>query len=215
MSGWLILGGVAALVVALLFVLGVSRSLWTFVLSALSLGGAGYALQGYPFMPGAPAQKSSEVAEIDQQMVDMREAMFGKITYERPIFIAADALMRKGATDSAVRLMLSAVDHQPRLASLWTWLGMAYVDHDKGTVSPAAQLAFEHAIALAPNHPGPRFFYGLALIRSGQFAAARGQWARAAALCPESADYCAGLKLRLNLLDRYLAATAEAQPDGR
>jgi cytochrome c-type biogenesis protein CcmH len=43
-------------------------------------------------------------------------------------------------------------------------------------MSPASQLAFERAYRLAPNHPAPAFFYGLALARGGNWDAAEQVW---------------------------------------
>ncbi|MBW4329548.1 tetratricopeptide repeat protein [Stakelama sp. CBK3Z-3] len=210
MTGWLILGGVAVAVIGVLLAMGVSRGLWTFVLAALTLGAAGYAWQGHPGLPGAPVTHGTIMAEGDAQMVELREQMFGKLTYERPYFLAADALVRKGSTESAVKLMLAAVRHQPQTASLWTWLGMVYIEHDEGDLSPPARLAFERAITLAPDHSGPQFFYGVALIRANRFKAARPHWARALALCSPEATFCDGIRQRLVLLDRFIMLSEEA-----
>jgi cytochrome c-type biogenesis protein CcmH/NrfG len=46
-------------------------------------------------------------------------------------------------------------------------LGNALVLHADGMMTPAAELAFQRAAKLAPDHPGPKFFYGLAW-RKGQ-----------------------------------------------
>ena len=205
MIGWLIFAGLAVLVLGALWALGVARGLWMFVLSAIVLGAAGYSIQGHPGLPGAPVERSREIGEIDQPLVDMRDKMFGMLTYERPYFVAADALMRKGSTEAAVKLMLGGVRHQPRNAFLWTWLGMTYVAHDEGSMSPPARLAFDRAVALAPQHSGPQFFYGVALLRAGAFDEARRRWARALALCPPDASYCGAIRERLILLDRYMA----------
>jgi hypothetical protein len=76
-------------------------------------------------------------------------------------------------------------------------------------------------MALYPQHPGPPFFYGQALIRANQFAEARPFWAKALALAPKDASYRDDIAVRLMLLDRFLAemqaregASPPASPEG-
>jgi cytochrome c-type biogenesis protein CcmH/NrfG len=96
----------------------------------------------------------------------------------------------------------------PGDAALWTGFGMKLADNDHG-VSPAARLAFDKAIALWPQHPGPPFFLGLAYVQSWDFVSARPFWARAVALTPESLSYRQVLMAQLDWLDRMIAAQAE------
>ena len=58
---------------------------------------------------------------------------------------------------------------------MWVGLGNALVDH-AGTLTPAGELAYRRAAELAPGHPAPRFFLGLALARSGDRAGAVAMW---------------------------------------
>ena len=76
----------------------------------------------------------------------------------------------------------------PRNAALWVGLGNALVDHT-GVLTPAAQLAYERAAELAPGHPGAPFFYGLALARSGDRAAALALWRELLAEAPADAGW--------------------------
>ena len=64
--------------------------------------------------------------------------------------------------------------------------------------------SFRRAMSLAPGHPGPPFFLGLAYIRAGQFAEARQWWARALRLTPADAGYRPEIADRLALLDAAL-----------
>ena len=91
---------------------------------------------------------------------------------------------------------------------MWTGLGLKLAENDAMQISPAAKLSFERAMQLAPKHPGPPFFYGLALIREGKFEEARSWWEKAVALSPENASYRKELVVRLFLLDRFLEAKA-------
>lgn len=203
--GWVMLAIIGLGTVLLLWALGMPRFLWMFTGAAVMLGATGYALQGSPMLPGHPVSREAEMRDIDTGLVELRHQMFGHITFANAYFVASDALARSGRGRSAVRVMLAGIHKAPGDASLWTGLGLAYTEHDNGYISPAAQLAFAHAIKLAPNHPGPYFFYGLALVRSGDYAAARPYWHRALALTPDDAKFRDGLELRVDLLDRLLA----------
>ena len=66
----------------------------------------------------------------------------------------------------------------PDNADLWVGLGNALVVHADGMMSPAAELAFQRAAQIAPDHPGPQFFYGLALAQGGKYDEAERDLAR-------------------------------------
>ncbi|RZM19570.1 MAG: hypothetical protein EOP67_57235, partial [Sphingomonas sp.] len=117
----------------------------------------------------------------------------------------SDALMRSGSRDSGTRIVLMGANAYPRSLTLWTGLGTALAQHDGGVVSPAAKLAFDQATRMAPEHPAPPFFQGLAYVQSGDFRKGRVYWARALALTPEKASYRAGIALRLVALDAMIA----------
>jgi cytochrome c-type biogenesis protein CcmH len=201
--GWLALAAMGIAVLALLWLAGLPRSLWSFTGAALMLGAAGYAWQARPDLAGAPVEKSNKTRPDDAMQRDLRSAMFGRFTYLDGYFFAADALTRTGNADQAARLMLGGVRASPRDAALWTWLGVTLTE-SQSTVSPAAGVAFRRAIALAPQHPGPRFFYGLAHVRAGQFDAARGHWQQALRLTPDEAGYRNDIATRLVLLEQFL-----------
>lgn len=213
MMGWIALAGIGLAALAALWAFGLPRGLWSFAGAALMLGAAGYALQARPDLPGAPVEVAKKAQPDDPMLRDLRGAMFGRFTVIDSYFFASDALMRSGDAEKAAKFMLSGVRASPQDAALWTWLGVTLAEADGRTVSPAAGLAFRRAVALAPKHPGPRFFHGLAYVRAGQFAAARPYWADALKLTPTNAAYRKDIALRLSLLDRLLELQAsEPQP---
>ncbi|WP_204349524.1 tetratricopeptide repeat protein, partial [Stenotrophomonas maltophilia] len=75
-----------------------------------------------------------------------------------------------------MKVWQGAVRQVPEDAALWTGFGLALAEYDGNQISPAAQFAFGKASALSPQHPGPPFFYGLALVRANRFAEARPWW---------------------------------------
>ena len=203
--GWLWMAVIALSIAGLLWVLGIGRALWSLVGAALMLGAAGYAVQGRPERPGSPAEANAERIAIDPGIIKLRGAMTGNFTAESAYLNAADAMLRAGEPDAAIAVMLGGIRKMPDDMTLWTGLGTALAQHDGGYVSPASLFAFRHAMNLAPDHPAPPFFLGLAYVRAGDFVEARTYWARALALTPEGMSYRPEIAVRLMLLDRYLA----------
>ena len=59
---------------------------------------------------------------------------------------------------------------------------------------------------MSPEHPGPPFFFGLALARSGQFDKAGVVWRELLARTPANASWRPDLEKRLAQLDQAMAA---------
>ena len=189
----------------LLWRLGLPRSVVSAGAAALALGAAGYAAQGRPGIAARPARSVAEAVDVDATLSALRLEMFGRFTYAEPFFVMSEGLTRSGQRADAVRVLLGATSGAKSNAALWTALGSAYAENDANTVSPAARFAFDQALRLAPDHPGPPFFLGIAYIRAGEFAKARGWWVRALRLTPPTAKYRSAIAERLVLLDRLLA----------
>lgn len=208
MMGWVIFAGIAIGAALLLWLTDFPRKLWTVAATALTLGAAGYAWQGSPGLAGHPVSAVQKAGEIDPDIVAIRDGMFGRFNFTWASFARADAMTRAGAPDTAVRAMILTVRQAPGDAGAWAWLGVKLAENDGNQVSPASKFAFDRAERLAPQHPGPPFFHGLALIREGKFAEARPFWARAVELTPAEASYRGQLVGRLFLLDGFLEAKA-------
>ncbi|MDV3457117.1 cytochrome c biogenesis factor-like protein [Sphingomonas sp. HF-S4] len=215
MMGWAMFGLLAVGAGLLLWLTGFPRKLWTLAATALMLGAAGYAWQGHPGVAGHPVIAAKKGGEIDPEVVEIRNAMFGRFNYTWASFTRADAMTRAGAPDTAARAMILTVREANGDAGAWAWLGIKLAENDGNQVSPAAKYAFDRAIQLAPQHPGPPFFYGLALIREGRYAEARPYWAKAVELTPAKASYRDKLLVRLFLLDRLLEAKAAQEKASR
>ncbi|HEY0622127.1 tetratricopeptide repeat protein [Sphingomonas sp.] len=211
MMGWLALAVTGAGAFALLWLLGVPRTLWSFAGAALMLGAAGYALQARPGLPGAPVAAKKKVRADEPELHKLRGEMFGRFTVNDSYFIAADALVRGGDADKAAKMMLGGVRSAPQDPSMWTWLGMTLVEADDGTMSPAAALAFRRGIVLAPEHPGPALFYGLAQARTGNLGAALPWLRKALELTPDKAPYRGDVERTLRSVTLFAAMKAQAQ----
>ena len=164
MIGFLILVLLIALSLGALWLLRVRGAALTASAAALLLSGAGYALQGSPGVPGAPAQ-NTEGRDIFP-LTQARHAFFGQFTFAEPWLRMSEALARDGKSEDAVGILQNAVKRYPGDPQLWIGLGNALVDQARG-MTPAAELAYKRAEEAAPGHPAAPFFYGLALARSG------------------------------------------------
>lgn len=197
--GWLIVIGIVVTAGAALWKWGkLPRSAFEPVAAALLLGLAGYAFQGSPTKPGSPVAPRAEAASFDDSQAEIRAKMgsqrFGSAAQW---LVAADGAMRAGVPQAAVTYIKSGLKEHPRDPDLWVGLGNALIVHNGGQVSPAATFAFQKAAELAPQHPGPPFFMGLALAQSGQFAQARAIWTELLGRAPANAPWRADLETRL------------------
>ncbi len=204
--GWAMLAGIAVAAGLLLALLRYPWKLWSIPAAALMIAAAGYAWQGSPRLPGHPVSPEAERPKLDQGLVDLRDAMFGKYgTYAWSYANLADGMIRAGKPDLALAVWQGAVRKEPGEPALWTGFGTALAEHDGNQISPSAQYAFDRAFAIAPKHPGPAFFYGLALIRGGKYAEALPWWEKAVAFTPEKASYRRDMVLRLIALEVLVA----------
>lgn len=197
-----------------LCLLGVRRPLWSMVGAALMLGATGYALQGRPLLYGQSARPQVAATPIDPGLLDLRDRLLGRAASsgDGAYQAAADAMTRAGEPRAAVQAIIGGLRRYPKSLILWVGLGDVLALHDGGRMSPPALFAFQQAIRIAPKHPAPPFFFGLAYLRAGEFADARPLWARALALSPADASYHSDIAVRLALLDRYLEATKQTAP---
>ena len=153
--------------------------------AALLVAVAGYAWQGRPELPGRSATTPTPPAARG----DVGELPPGA-TVDAPRWLAAaDRRQRAGDARGAADLLREGLRAHPRDPDLWVGLGNALVIHADGRMSPAAQLAFQRAAGLAPDHAGPRFFAGLALAQAGKVDEAGRAWRELLANAPADAEW--------------------------
>jgi cytochrome c-type biogenesis protein CcmH len=186
LMGWLILLLLIGASIAGMWALGARSGLLTAGAAALLLGAAGYALQGSPDFRGMPSRGSE--AQHLLPLTDARHAFFGQFTPAESWLRMSEALARNGNGADAVGILQNATDRYPGDAQLWIGLGNALVDHAHG-LTPPAELAYQRAAEVAPGHPAAPFFYGLALARSGDRAAAVAIWNRILQRAPANATW--------------------------
>jgi cytochrome c-type biogenesis protein CcmH/NrfG len=176
-NGWLII---------ILLSLAVAAALWPFarrdkgafqfLAAALLLALAGYSWQGHPGQAGSPKAEQPPQPVADDDFATLHPDLLGRFDRAYSWMQLADADRRQGNPVGGAEILQSAVRANPRSYALWTAYAYALVASNGDLMSPASQLAFERAYRLAPDHPAPKFFYGLALGRSGNWDAAEQTW---------------------------------------
>lgn len=181
------------------------RAALQFLAAALLLALAGYSWQGRPGLEGRPKPPPERQRLPDSEFAATREAMLGRFDYASTWLTIAESYQRRGDTWSGAQVIRSGLRESPNNADLWVGLGNALVLHGDGMMSPAAQLAFQRAAQLAPDHPGPRYFYGLALAQGGQYDEAERIWRELVAAAPPDAQYRRLIEERLQALEQARA----------
>lgn len=202
-------------VIILALALATAAGLWRFVRhdlgalqflgAALFLALAGYAWQQHADMPGHPKAPPARGSIPESEFAKTRGDMLGRFDRAAAWLTMAEGYQRRGDTESAVQVIRSGLRSNPRDADLWVGLGNALVIHNDGLMSPAAQLAFQRAAQIAPDHPGPRYFFGLALAQGGNFDEAERIWRQLIAEAPPDAEYRQMIEARLEQLQQQRA----------
>jgi cytochrome c-type biogenesis protein CcmH len=186
MSGWAALLLLIGFSLALLWLLRVRGAMLQLAGAALLFGAAGYATSGSPGL--ASSTRSAEQRRPPIPLTQLRHAFYGNFGPTEHWLIISESLASRGKTQEAAGVLQSAVREHPGDPSLWVGLGNALADH-ANTLTPASELAFKRAAELAPGHPAPRFFFGLALARSGDPKDAIALWRQILAEAPADASW--------------------------
>jgi cytochrome c-type biogenesis protein CcmH len=206
--GWVLMAGFALLAGAGLFwFVRRDAGAMQFLGAALLLALAGYAWQGHPGMAGSPKAPPEHQQVRDNDFQALHPDLLGRFDNDWAWTNLADGLQRSGDTQGAAELLQNAVHRHPRDADLWVAYGYALVVHGGNMMGPAAQLAFQRAAAIAPNHPGPRFFYGLALAQGGNYDEAERVWSELLPTIPAESQFRA-------ITEQRLQAIAQARANG-
>ncbi len=201
--GWVIAIGLALLTAGGLWRFGrLPLGALQLAAAALSLGLAGYAWQARPDLPGSPTPPRAAAKQPDSDFALQRNRLLDRFGGAAQILDAADAFHRQGLDAYSVGLIKGALERSPNSPDLWVGLGTALTFHAEGRVTPAAELAFDRAAAIAPDHPAPSYFRGLAYAQSGQLDRADDIWTALLARAPADAPWRAEIAARLAELKR-------------
>lgn len=175
--GWITIVLLALAVAAALFpFVRKDKGAAQFLAAALLLALAGYSWQGRPEQSGSPKSTGGTQAVPDDDFAILHPDLLGRFDRGYSWMTLADGDRRAGNPLGGAQILELAVRGNPRSYALWTAYAYALVASNDNLMSPASQLAFERAGQLAPDHPGPVFFYGLALSRGGNWDGAEQVW---------------------------------------
>jgi cytochrome c-type biogenesis protein CcmH len=204
---WLVLLSFTAL--GLMWLMQLRGPMITLAAAAIAFGCAGYALQASPGLSGQPRAAAERSPPLP--LTGARHAMMGQFDYADAWLNMADALASRGNTEDAAKLLQTQVSRHPLDYKLWVGLGNALTDHAR-TITPAARLAYARAAELAPGHPAPQFFLGLAEARSGNGEEAIRLWSQILANAPANASWRPLVEDGLLLMTQGAAPPPPQQP---
>ena len=199
--GFLLLSALAVIILITLWKFGkFDRAALQLLGAALLVAAAGYTWQGRPDLSGRSAPAPVRQQLPDSPFAQTRESMLGTFDSASQWLTMAESYHRSGDTQSAVEIIGSGIRKDPKNPDLWVGLGNALVIHAEGRMTPSAELAFRRASAIAPEHPAPKFFYGLALAQGGKYDEAESLWRGLLQTAPADASWRPMVEERLAML---------------
>jgi len=212
MNGWLALGLLSLLSLSVLvYCVRSSKGLWQVAAATVLLGMTGYALQGRPSLPPAPAQPIEANAAGATQLVEIRADMDESFGSAKRWLVTADSFARQGDYPLSAAYIQSGLRTDPQNADLWSALGLQLMLASEGQMSPPAQLAFDKARAIRPNYPAPYYFAGLARLFAGDLDGAILLWEKTVALATPKAKWKARIESQLQAAKALQAQAPQAQ----
>ena len=184
--GYVWLGLLALLTLALLWLMKLRGPILTLAAAAIAFACTGYAMQGRPYLAGTP--RASADRAPPPPLSGARHALMGQFDAADAWLSMSEALASHGNTEDAANLLRGQVRRHPDDYRLWVGLGNALTDHSR-MLTPSARYAYQRAIKLAPGYPAPRFFLGLAEARSGNPEEAIQLWQGILADAPADASW--------------------------
>lgn len=207
--GWLIFILLAlATLVALWRFARFDKAALQFLGAGLLLAMAGYVWQGQPGLAGRPLPPPERQNLPESAFADARGEMLGQFDSASRWLTIADSFHRSGDTRNAAGVIRAGLRQHPDDPDLWVGLGNALVIHADGLMTPAAELAFQRAAKIAPEHPGPKFFYGLALAQGGKLDEAEAIWRNLLEGAPADAAWRPMVEERLAMIAQVRAMGA-------
>ena len=171
----------------------------------------GYALQGRPSLPPAPAQPLEASAAGATQLVEIRADMDESFSSAKRWLVTADSFAKQGDYPLAASYIQSGLRTEPQNADLWSALGLQLMLASEGQMSPAAVLAFDKARAIRPNYPAPYYFAGLARLFAGDLDGAILHWEKTVSLATPKAKWKTRIESQLQAAKALQAQATESE----
>ena len=169
-----------------------------------------YMVVGSPQTPDQPFAKRLAAWRADDPATlgpPEMAAVLQKVSEERPndpaaLFYLARAQIDSGDPASAEQALRKAVLLAPNRSELWQFLGETIAMQTAEGASPEARADYQHAIALDPTQPGPRYSLGRDQIASGEVKAGVATWQALAASLPANDPSRAELLRRIAYVEK-------------
>jgi Flp pilus assembly protein TadD len=202
MIGWLIFGGIALVILAVLaWPVRLGKPALMLVAAALFTAAAGYAWQGHPDLQGAPTAGLDRAMRPDGLFANERMRFLNHYGETGIALGTADAFNRMGEDEAAAWLLRNAIAKHPNDADLRVGYAHALFVLAHGQMTPAVILAFDRADRLAqPGNPAPAYFRGLAYLEAGDLDDAGQTWRTLQATLPAGSPWTNPIGERLELL---------------
>ena len=212
MTGWIGVGIVGFVAIgAGLLLLRRQRGLWTLLAAVVVFGLAGYAWQGSPDYPAAPAKASETGEKGNVGLIDARREFFSPSNVPSNFVTVADGFARRGDFGGAARILRGVVAKNPEDGEAWLALGIALVEHAGGRVTKPAAYALAQARLKLPGNPGPAFFEGVNALREGDLPRTRAIWVKGLQESETGTEGREFVAERVLGLDRLMEAMAAQQ----
>lgn len=198
MNGWFALGLLSAVsLFTLVWHVRSSTGVWQIAAAAVLLGMTGYVLQGRPLATSSPAMPLAASDIGATQLIDVRADMDQSFGGAKRWLVTADSFAKQGDYASAASYIQSGLRSDPKNPDLWSALGLQLMLASEGQMSPPAQLAFDKARAIRPNHPAPYYFTGLARMISGDLNGGVLLWEKTLSLATPEAKWKVSIESQL------------------
>jgi len=203
MNGWLISLALALVVGLGLFLLvRPAKGGLYLIATALVVGLAGYGWQASPHLAGSPVQAAGKQGH-DTLFAHERKVWLETVGFDAQQLDGADSFIGNGDPDYAVGVLRAYVERDPRSMMLWLGLANALQAQADGALTPTAHFAFERAASVAPGHPAPQYFLGLAYLQMGDVDGADATWRDLLAKAPAGAAWRDRLAARVRLIEGF------------
>ena len=173
---------------------------------AMLAGLAGYAWQGTPGLVGSPTAPDARKRGGDTLFAHERTVWLETVGFDAQQLDGADAFIKNGDPDYAVGLLRAYLAREPGSMALWLGLGNALQAQADGALTPPAHYAFQRAAEVAPDHPAPEYFLGLAYLQMGDVDGADATWRDLLGKAPADAAWRGKLMARIALIERFRRA---------
>ncbi len=215
MMAWIAAFAIALSILLAFVLLGrVPRRSWELVAATLFLGLAGYALQGSPDAPAAPARLTEADSRTAEQLLRLQAQMAPNFDVSKNWTITSDAFARSGKYSLAVAYARSGLKEHPENSHLWAALGLYMMLASDGRITPPSEFAFAQARRFKAKNPAPDYFEGLFALVSGKPVDAAKLWESALEKAPKESQWEPAVRRQLDGLRAMMQRAVEGDAGG-